>query len=372
MVDYLFLGPQTNQNSNVAVVSATIRKGRAIPMHDRQLWTQVGTPLLMRKKKKPFLSPKKQEQEIALTEFLVGAGGWSYFQVPGEDSLSAYAKAFNFVEINSTFYEYPETGTVRSWRKRTPRTFQFSVRCHRDVTYRNGMEPSDANMASLERMLDICEILQANILHIQIPRGTRFDDDKIKKVHDLLHSVGLGRVRIAVEISGLGRSLDPRMITVMQDLNLIHCVNLSQTEPAYKSDILYTRLFGPTGNNVYQFSDEELREIDTKASGPEFEKSILAFHGVKMYKDAARLKVFKDTREFPMVTPNEGLESLREVLSEDCTFPTSSVDLIKRQGWKVIDLTSERRIRAAIVLEKLPNRQYFSVGDVITTLGDLE
>jgi hypothetical protein len=158
----------------------------------------------------------------------------------------------------------------------------------------------------------------------------------------------------------------------MQDLNLIHCVDLSQTEPAYKSDILYTRLFGPTGNNVYQFSDEELREIGTKASGPEFEKSILAFHGVKMYKDAARLKVFKDTREFPMVTPNEGLESLREVLSEDCTFPTSSVDLIKRQGWKMIDLTSERRIRAAIVLEKLPNRQYFSVGDVITTLGDLE
>ena len=234
------------------------------------------------------------------------------------------------------------------------------------------MEPSDANMASLERMLDICEILQANILHIQIPRGTRFDDDKIKKVHDLLHSVDLGRVRIALEISGLGRSLDTRMITVMQDLNLIHCVDLSQTEPAYKSDILYTRLFGPTGNNVYQFSDEELREIDTKASGPEFEKSILAFHGVKMYKDAARLKVFKDTREFPMVTPNEGLESLREVLSEDCTFPTSSVDLMKRQGWKMIDLTSERRIRAAIVLEKLPNRQYFSVGDVITTLGDLE
>ncbi len=75
-----------------------------------------------------------------------------------------------------------------------------------------------------------------------------------------------GRVRIALEISGLGISLDPRMITVMQDLNLIHCVDLSQTEPAYKSDILYTRLFGPTGNNVYQFSDEELREIDTKAS----------------------------------------------------------------------------------------------------------
>jgi hypothetical protein len=34
MVDHLFLGPQTNPKGEVAVVSATIRKGHAIPMHD--------------------------------------------------------------------------------------------------------------------------------------------------------------------------------------------------------------------------------------------------------------------------------------------------------------------------------------------------
>jgi hypothetical protein len=37
-----------------------------------------------------------------LKEYLIGAGGWAYFQVPGVNSLAAYSKVFNFVEVNST------------------------------------------------------------------------------------------------------------------------------------------------------------------------------------------------------------------------------------------------------------------------------
>ena len=315
----------------------------------------------------------KQERENTLTEFLIGAGGWAYFHVPGEDSLSAYAKAFNFVEVNSTFYEYPDTGTVRSWRKRIPQSFEFSVRCHRDVTESNMMKPSDANIASLDRMLDVCEILQAPILHIQIPRGVEFNSNAAAGTRDLLNSVSLGQVRVALEIArGKGGAIDPHVTAIMQDLDIIHCVDLSREDPAYRSDVLYARLFGPTGDNIYQFSDQELKGIGAKASTGEFEKSILAFHGVKMYKDAARLKIFKSTQSFPMVTSSQGLESLREVLSEDSSFPTSKASLVERQGWKIIDLTAENRIRAANLLGKLPTREYSSIDDVIATLRKMQ
>lgn len=301
--------------------------------------------------------------------FLIGAGGWAYFLVPGEDSLSAYSKAFDFVEVNSTFYEYPRIQTVRSWKRRVPRNFEFTVRCHQDVVRRNGFEPSDANVACLERMLDVCEALKASILHIQVPQEMKLEGKKMMGVRDLLKSVSLGHVRIALEIGrGQPGTLDSDIAAIMQDLNMIHCVGLSQEEPAYKSDLLYARLFGPTGDNVYQFTDEELRDINTKASKPEFEKSILAFHGVKMYKDAARFKVFRSAGGFPTVTSTVGFESLREDLSEDASFPASKESLIEQQGWKIVDLTLEKRVQAAKLLVNLPDRQYQSVEDVLATL----
>ena len=73
-------------------------------------------------------------------EYLVGTGGWAYFKVPGKQSLEAYSQVFNFVEVNHTFYEYPDSRTVENWRKRVPIDFTFAVRCHNDLTHKIGLK----------------------------------------------------------------------------------------------------------------------------------------------------------------------------------------------------------------------------------------
>ena len=97
-------------------------------------------------------------------------------------------------------------------------------------------------------------------------------------------------------------------------------------------------------------------------------KAFLCFHFVKMYKDAARLKVYKQTGEFPMVTRSTGLSPLAEVLSEDAKFPTTKQKLISEQGWKLIDLTRDKKVRASVLLKKLSDRAFKSLDDVITEL----
>jgi hypothetical protein len=215
--------------------------------------------------------------------------------------------------------------------------------------------------------------LKAAVLHVQIPAEMSLSSGMPVSLRDLFESVSFDRVRVALE-TGRGRNhtLGSDLVVTMRDLNIVHCVDLSQEKPAYASDLLYTRLFGPTGNNIHQFSDEELIDINAKASEPEFEKSILAFHGVKMYKDAARLKTFRGTGRFPMITSAVGPDSLREVLSEDMSFPASKVNLIRRQGWKIIDLTPEKRVHAAKVLVNLPDRDYRSIEDVLVALKDID
>jgi len=305
-----------------------------------------------------------------LTEYLIGTGGWAYFQIPGVHPLLAYSKAFNFVEVNSTFYELPSLKEVETWRKLVPPTFQFTVRANKAITHKYKLQPTQEAIQTFEKMKQICTILNAPVLHFQTPPKFVFNESNTKNLRDFLSSINLAKLRIALEIRGAQPSkLPSELVKTMQEYNMIHCVDLSKGEtPAYESDILYSRLFGKGQHNIYQPSDEELAEIDKKATNGAFQKIILSFHFVRMYKDAARLKIYKETGKFPQITKYTGLASLEEILKEDAQFPTTKEALIQHQGWKLFDLTQDKRLRVADFLEKLPEKTYNNISEVIETL----
>jgi hypothetical protein len=153
----------------------------------------------------------------------------------------------------------------------------------------------------------------------------------------------------------------------MQDYGLIHCVDLLKNEvPAYDSNVLYSRLFGKGHHNLYQPTDQELRQVDDISERHETVYQV--FHGARMYTDAARLKSYRKTNKFPMVTRSIGLHSLEAVLGEDAIFPIKKEELVQDQGWKLFDMTEEKRVRAEDLLQKLPDREYSNINDVIQTL----
>jgi uncharacterized protein YecE (DUF72 family) len=300
-----------------------------------------------------------------MSRVYIGAGGWAYFQVPGMDSLTAYAKAFDFVEVNSTFYTNPSIKMVRSWRHRVSEDFMFSVRCHKDLTHKYLLSPCKESYEILARSLRICSELKAEILLIQTPPSFN-PDEKIKDIRDLFSSIDLGAIKLAWQIRG---HMAKGTIELMFDLGIIHCTDISEEMPSTDSDILYTRLFGHGEHNIYQFDDTELLDIDTKIRENNPKKAYLSFHGARMYKDAARLKVYQKSGTFPNVTKTTGLASLSTVLEEDARFPATKSELIEKQGWKVFDLTENEHVRARILLEKLPERRYTSVEEVIEALN---
>jgi uncharacterized protein YecE (DUF72 family) len=305
-----------------------------------------------------------------MAEYRIGAGGWAYFQVPGIDPLAAYSKAFNFVEVNSTFYETPPLKQVASWRERVPVDFEFSVRCHKDLTHKYKLEPTSQAHEVLLRSIEICRTLKAPILLLETPSSFKVTAKKANAVRDLVTSTNMSGIRVAWEIrgEGQGKQLPEYLQKVMQDLDIIHCVDISREDPAYRADILYTRLFGKGKHNIYQFDDKELRQIHEKAKKGKEKKVVLSFHGLKMYLDAARFKVYDEKLILPPVTRSVGLSSLREVLSEDAKFPSTKKDLIEVQGWKVFDSTPTERIHASEVLEALTEKSYQSLDEVMATL----
>ena len=300
-----------------------------------------------------------------LTNYLIGTGGWAYFTVPGQSSLRAYSRIFDFVEVNYTFYKYPGTRMVEHWRRTVPADFTFSVRCHQDLTHRIGLKPVQEAYAVFSQMIGVCRVLKAPFLHLETPARYTFDEQKVREAREFFSTVDLKGVRIAWEIRG---NLTDEIVNLMENIGIVHSVDLSKEIPAFQSDVVYTRLFGKGKHNIYQFTDEELEEIDQKIVKFEAKIVVATFHGLRMNTDAARFKAYKEKGVFLPVTSFTGVDSARAVLSEDAQFPSTKAELIGHQGWKVIDLKVDKRVHMSELLSKLPEKTYHSVEEVIQEL----
>ncbi len=56
---------------------------------------------------------------------------WYPPSLPASQRLAWYAQRFEAVEVNSTFYSVPHSGTVARWARVTPPGFSFDVKLHR-------------------------------------------------------------------------------------------------------------------------------------------------------------------------------------------------------------------------------------------------
>ncbi len=304
----------------------------------------------------------------SLTDYLIGTGGWVYFKVPGKPPLKAYSEIFNFVEVNYTFYEYPDSRMVERWRRTVPSDFTFAVRCHRDLTHTIGVKPVNEAYNVLSRMLDYCNILGSPFLVLETPVSYVINYEERKNAEDLFSSFAFQGVNLVWEMRA---TVTKDALNLMQDFNIIECVDFSIAEPSVKSDIVYSRLFGKGKHNIWQFTDDELLTIDHKVESTNPRIVAMSYHGVKMNMDAARYMQYKKTGIFVPITDFTGVDSARAVLFEDTHFPLSKTELIEKQGWKVIDLTLDKRVHLSDLLVSIPDKRYDSINDIAEALEEV-
>lgn len=297
-----------------------------------------------------------------MMEALVGAGGWGYF--PG--GLEAYARGFRFVEVNASFYRPIPEAFARRWRARVPSDFVFGLKANRVVSHSDRLHASAGARGAFAHDLRTARILRAPFVILETPPGLPIGSDEVAGLRNLVMMADPA-TRIGLEARAHRRgSLPTDLRRTMEDLRILDVVDLSQRRPRTADHVVYTRLFGPGPHNVYQFDDEELREIDRSAGDPV--RTAFTFHGVRMYQDAARFLTFKRTGAFPATTSSRGLTSFEEVLRPDTRFPASKNDLVRAQAWKVFDVDDRTRAHAGLLLEKLPDRVYKGLADVLSEL----
>jgi len=75
-------------------------------------------------------------------EIRIGTSGWHYYhwsglfypkELPKYRWFEYYCQHFDTVEINNTFYQLPKETSFKSWYKKAPENFIYTVKANRDL-----------------------------------------------------------------------------------------------------------------------------------------------------------------------------------------------------------------------------------------------
>jgi len=130
----------------------------------------------------------------AKCDFRIGTSGWYYDHWcgrfypddwPKSKWFEYYARHFDTVEINNTFYHLPKEQTLQRWHKIAPKDFLYAVKANRYITHIKKL--NDA-AEPLERFFERVNLLKSRLGPIlyQLPPSLQKDLDLLEAFIKLL------------------------------------------------------------------------------------------------------------------------------------------------------------------------------------------
>jgi len=290
-------------------------------------------------------------------------------------SMKKYFENFSLVELNSTFYQYPRMETVEGWREKAPEDFEFTVKAHQDISHKAKLKVEETSLQAFERMKQICKTLSSKILLIQTPGS--FRPDKLADAQKFFREVNRENLVLVWETRGPVWEIPEvhkKLGQALEKLDVTHVTDPFRIWPAYTGEIAYFRLHGLRERMYYyQYSNMELQRLKELIAPYEKEgKGVyVLFNNLSMFEDGVRFMEYLAKGTFPKITCSTGLASIKEVI-EKTHYPTSKSMLIKKVGWRLVEVEEGKQVRLSTFLENLPSKSYKNVDDLLKDLKSVK
>lgn len=198
-------------------------------------------------------------------KYYLGCSGWYYNDWKGRfypqklgkaKWLEYYSQNFNTIEVNNTFYRFPNEKTVQGWYKRTPDDFKITLKANQLITHRKRFKNTQNTINHFYKLSQILENKLGCIL-FQIPPQISKDIDFLKNA-----LIQLDPAKNNVIEFRHTSWYDDDVVNILKEHNVAFCsVSSSQfpEELIITSDIGYIRFHGKGRVRYrYSYSDEEL------------------------------------------------------------------------------------------------------------------
>ena len=219
--------------------------------------------------------PQRQNTALAGSAF-VGCSGWFYWKwrgpfypagLPTSDWFNHYARHFDTVEINASFYSWPTVTNVKTWlRQPRSQTFIYTVKVCELITHVKKFEDTQVLVKDFGLIADILSERMGCFL-FQLPPSYHFTEARLSAILAQLDP----RWRNVVEFRHASWWND-HVYAAFREMGTIFCSCSGPRLPdalIRTADDVYLRLHGPTRWYRHDYSNSELAEWADKicASG---------------------------------------------------------------------------------------------------------
>jgi uncharacterized protein YecE (DUF72 family) len=186
-------------------------------------------------------------------EVWVGTSGWMYRHwrgavyppdLPGARWLAHYAREFDTVEINNSFYRLPSPETFDAWAGQVPRDFRFAVKASRFLTHMKKLKDPVAPLANILGHARALGPKLGPVLY-QLPPRWRADVGRLREFLALLP----GDVDHVLEFRDPSWYV-PAVCDALAEFRVGFCQHDLRGEPTpdwVTGRVVYVRFHGPTG-----------------------------------------------------------------------------------------------------------------------------
>jgi uncharacterized protein YecE (DUF72 family) len=231
-----------------------------------------------------------------MSRLFIGTSGYNYphwadgvFYPEGLNQskwLEYYAKFFNCVELNVTFYRLVQKKTFQNWHKRVPKDFSFVAKGSKYITH---IKKLRGIKESLDLFMDNAIELKEKLAAIlwQLPPSFKKD---LKRLEAFLKLLNIPKVRQVFEFRNQ-TWFNKEIYNLLKKYNVGLCIAHSNRFPCVKevtADFIYLRFHG--GQSLYSsnYSDKELKEWIDFAKKKFKNKDIFAFFNNDAYGYAVK------------------------------------------------------------------------------------
>ncbi len=201
----------------------------------------------------------------AKCDIRIGTSGWYYnhwvckfypANLPKSKWFEYYAKSFDTVEINNTFYRLPKQKSVQRWYQLAPKGFVYTVKANRYITHIKRLKGVSE---PLERFFEMAGLLKEKLGPVlyQLPPSLHKDLDLLKGFISLLPKQGLSVFEFRHK-----SWYDEDTFKLLDKSGAAFCIHdLAglETPRVITADLIYIRFHGPTGRYAGNYTKKALQ-----------------------------------------------------------------------------------------------------------------
>ncbi len=195
----------------------------------------------------------------------IGTSGWTYphwkelffpANWPKTKWLEYYAKHFDTVELNASFYRLPNLKTFENWNARTPGHFLWAVKASKYITHTKRLKEPDE---PLKRFYAASSGLKEKLgpILFQLPPNLSFDEKVFQGFCQLLNPTQ--QYTLEVRHSSW---INEQAFSILRAYNIAFCIaDTAGRYPFHEiitADFVYIRLHGSQKLYASDYSENEL------------------------------------------------------------------------------------------------------------------